>query len=113
MIVNGGFEDGITYPWHHRDKGYIRLLSGAGRDGSTALISKRADYNDGVGLNFDTRCLHVYGGRFYEIKAWIRLQLHGTYSMLRAIPIAALNRHGVQPGHSKSYHSSTRQSDIT
>jgi hypothetical protein len=79
MIVNGGFEDGITYPWHHRDKGYIRLLSGAGRDGSTALISKRADYNDGVGLNFDIRCLHVYGGRFYEIKAWIRLQLHGTY----------------------------------
>jgi len=78
LIVNGNFENGSAYPWHRRN-GVIRLLPGAGLNGSTALISKRSWIYDGVGMNLDTRCLHVYGGRFYEIKAWIRLSLNGTY----------------------------------
>jgi len=78
LVVNGNFDSGTMYPWHHRDSGVIRLLPGEGLNGSTALVSKRSDFNDGVGINFDTRCLHIYGGRYYEIKAWVRLSFNGS-----------------------------------
>jgi len=79
LISNGSFENGTTYPWHHRDFGYLRLLPGEGLNGSTALVSKRSWVFDGVGMNFDTRCLRAYSERYYEIKAWIRLSLNGVY----------------------------------
>jgi len=79
LIENGNFENGSSYPWHHRNDGYLRILPGAGLNGSTALMSKRSWIYDGVGINFDTRCLRGNSGRFYEIKAWVRLSFNGAY----------------------------------
>jgi len=74
LVLNGDFEEGYDF-WQRRDKGELRVLMGAGMDGSIAVgIFERGHRYQAMGQNMDTRCLHQNKGKYYEIRAYIKLE---------------------------------------